>query len=156
VGGIRNLQGLPGAIFIVDPRKEKIAVAEAIKLEIPIIAIVDTNCDPDEVDYIIPGNDDAIRAVRLITSKMAEAVLEGNQGMQMAAEKEKEEKEAADKAALEEQEEKAAAVSMAEGETEDETEDDEKVDADNTGIIESESTMETGTIEEAVKEEESK
>lgn len=89
VGGIRDLQGLPGAVFIVDPRKERIAVAEAMKLEIPIVAIVDTNCDPDEVDYIIPGNDDAIRAVRLITSKMAEAVLEGKQGMQMAEEKEK-------------------------------------------------------------------
>jgi len=88
LGGIRHMRDIPAAIFIVDPRKEKIAVAEARKLEIPIVAIVDTNCDPDEVDYIIPGNDDAIRAVRLITSKMAEAVLEGKQGKQMAAEKE--------------------------------------------------------------------
>jgi len=88
LGGIRHMRDTPAAIFIVDPRKEKIAVAEARKLEIPIVAIVDTNCDPDEVDYIIPGNDDAIRAVRLITSKMAEAVLEGKQGKQMADEKE--------------------------------------------------------------------
>ncbi len=90
VGGIRDLKELPGAVFIVDPRKERIAVAEAMKLEIPIVAIVDTNCDPDEIDYIIPGNDDAIRAVRLITSKMADAVLEGKQGLQMAEEKERE------------------------------------------------------------------
>ena len=88
LGGIRHMRDIPAAIFIVDPRKEKIAVAEARKLEIPIVAIVDTNCDPDEIDYIIPGNDDAIRAVRLITSKMAEAVLEGKQGKQMADEKE--------------------------------------------------------------------
>ena len=70
----------PAAIFIVDPRKEKIAVAEAHKLGIPIIAIVDTNCDPDEVDYVIPGNDDAIRAVRLISGAMADAIIEGKQG----------------------------------------------------------------------------
>lgn len=105
VGGIRELGGLPGAIFVVDPRKERIAVAEALKLEIPIVAIVDTNCDPDEIDYIIPGNDDAIRAVRLITSKIAEAVLEAKQGLQMAAEKEaaeaEEAAEAAEKAAAE-------------------------------------------------------
>ena len=84
LGGIRYMKNTPSVIFIVDPRKEKIAVAEARKLEIPIVAIVDTNCDPDEIDYVIPGNDDAIRAVRLITSKMAEAVLEGKQGKQMA------------------------------------------------------------------------
>lgn len=78
------MKDIPSAVFIVDPRKEKIAVAEARKLEIPIVAIVDTNCDPDEADYVIPGNDDAIRAVRLITSKIAEAVLEGKQGKQMA------------------------------------------------------------------------
>ncbi len=84
LGGIRNMKDLPSAVFIVDPRKEKIAVAEARKLEIPIIAIVDTNCDPDEIDYIIPGNDDAIRAVKLITSKISEAVLEGKQGFQEA------------------------------------------------------------------------
>ena len=77
---------LPQAVFIVDPRKERIAIQEARKLQIPIIAIVDTNCDPDEVDYIIPGNDDAIRAVRLLTEKMADAVIEGRQGEQMEAE----------------------------------------------------------------------
>ncbi|SFG50113.1 small subunit ribosomal protein S2 [Desulfotomaculum arcticum] len=84
LGGIKDMRKLPQAIFIIDPRKERIAVAEGRKLGIPIIAIVDTNCDPDEVDYIIPGNDDAIRAVKLLTSKMAEAVLEGKQGEQMA------------------------------------------------------------------------
>jgi small subunit ribosomal protein S2 len=86
LGGIKNMTSLPDALFIVDPRKEKIAVSEAKKLKIPIIAIVDTNCDPDEVDYVIPGNDDAIRAVKLITEKIADAVLEGKQGVQMAAE----------------------------------------------------------------------
>lgn len=80
LGGIKDMKNLPGALFIIDPRKERIAVAEARKLGIPIVAIVDTNCDPDEVDYIIPGNDDAIRAVKLLTAKMADAVLEGNQG----------------------------------------------------------------------------
>ena len=75
-------------MFIVDPRKERIAVAEAKKLHIPIIAIVDTNCDPDEIDYVIPGNDDAIRAVKLIASKVADAVLESKQGEQEAAETE--------------------------------------------------------------------
>ncbi len=82
LGGIREMRNLPGALFIVDPRKEHIAVAEARALHIPIVAIVDTNCDPDEVDYIIPGNDDAIRAVKLIAGKMADAVLEGRQGEQ--------------------------------------------------------------------------
>jgi ribosomal protein S2 len=71
---------LPGVLFVVDPRKERIAVAEARKLNIPIVAIVDTNCDPDEIDYVIPGNDDAIRAVKLLTGCMADAVLEGSQG----------------------------------------------------------------------------
>ncbi len=80
LGGIKEMNKLPGALFIVDPRKERIAVAEAKKLNIPIVAIVDTNCDPDEVDYVIPGNDDAIRAVKLLTGKMADAVLEGRQG----------------------------------------------------------------------------
>jgi small subunit ribosomal protein S2 len=91
LGGIRDMQELPGAVFIVDPRKERIAVAEARKLEIPIVSIVDTNCDPDEIDYIIPGNDDAIRAVKLITSKIAEAVLEGKEGLQAAQEEAAEE-----------------------------------------------------------------
>ncbi|NLY11474.1 MAG: 30S ribosomal protein S2 [Firmicutes bacterium] len=80
LGGIREMRGLPGAIFVVDPRKERIAVAEARKLGIPIVGIVDTNCDPDEVDYVIPGNDDAIRAVRLLTACMADAVIEGREG----------------------------------------------------------------------------
>ena len=80
LGGIKHMKKLPAAVFIVDPRKERIAVAEASRLNIPIISIVDTNCDPDEIDYVIPGNDDAIRAVRLITSKMADAVVEGMQG----------------------------------------------------------------------------
>ena len=80
LGGIRDMDKLPDAIFVIDPRKERIAIAEARKLNIPIIGIVDTNCDPDEIDYIIPANDDAIRAVRLLTSKMADAVLEGKQG----------------------------------------------------------------------------
>ncbi|MEG0979917.1 MAG: 30S ribosomal protein S2, partial [Oscillospiraceae bacterium] len=86
MGGITEMKRQPAAMFIVDPRKERIAVAEAKKLGIPIIAIVDTNCDPDEIDYVIPGNDDAIRAVRLITAAMADAVIEGRQGVQAAAE----------------------------------------------------------------------
>ena len=80
IGGIKKMKTLPAALFIVDPKKEKIAVSEARKLHIPIVAIVDTNCDPDEVDYVIPGNDDAIRAVKLIAGAMANAVLEGRQG----------------------------------------------------------------------------
>ncbi len=83
LGGIREMKKLPGALFVVDPRKEHIAVTEARILNIPIVGIVDTNCDPDEIDYIIPGNDDAIRAVKLIAGKMADAVLEGRQGEQM-------------------------------------------------------------------------
>lgn len=84
-GGVKGMRDLPDAIFVVDPRKERIAVSEARRKKIPIVAIVDTNCDPDEVDYIIPGNDDAIRAVKLITSKMADAILEGRQGVQVIA-----------------------------------------------------------------------
>ncbi|MFZ5641116.1 MAG: 30S ribosomal protein S2 [Bacillota bacterium] len=86
LGGIKDMKQLPGALFIIDPRKERIAVAEARKLGIPIVAIVDTNCDPDEIDYVIPGNDDAIRAVKLLTGKMADAVVEGNQGQEEMAE----------------------------------------------------------------------
>jgi small subunit ribosomal protein S2 len=78
------MKTLPGAVFVVDPRKERIAVAEARKLGIPIVAIVDTNCDPDEIDYVIPGNDDAIRAVRLLTSTMASAVVEAREGASFA------------------------------------------------------------------------
>ncbi|TKJ05183.1 30S ribosomal protein S2, partial [Bacillus cereus] len=80
LGGIKDMKGLPSALFVVDPRKERIAVAEARKLHIPIIGIVDTNCDPDEIDHVIPANDDAIRAVKLLTSKMADAILEAKQG----------------------------------------------------------------------------
>ena len=83
LGGIKNMDTLPDAVFIVDPRKEHIAVLEAKKLGIPVIAIVDTNCDPDDADYIIPGNDDAIRAIKLISSVMADAVIEGKQGEQL-------------------------------------------------------------------------
>lgn len=88
LGGIKNMKELPGALFIVDPRKEKIAVSEARRLGIPVVAIVDTNCDPDEVDYVIPGNDDAIRAVKLIAGAMADAIIEGRQGEAGAAEAE--------------------------------------------------------------------
>ncbi len=80
LGGIKDMKKLPGAMFVVDPRKEKIAVAEAKKLGIPVVAIVDTNCDPEEVDYVIPGNDDAIRAVKLIASTISNAIIEGRQG----------------------------------------------------------------------------
>ena len=90
LGGIKTMDKLPGALFIVDPRKERIAVAEAKKLGIPIVAIVDTNCDPDEIDYVIPGNDDAIRAVKLIAGTMADAIIEGRQGAQSAEDAEEE------------------------------------------------------------------
>ncbi|PYZ93118.1 30S ribosomal protein S2 [Salipaludibacillus keqinensis] len=85
LGGIKDMDRLPDALFIIDPRKERIAVAEAHKLNIPIVGIVDTNCDPDEIDYVIPGNDDAIRAVRLLTAKMADAIIEANQGEETTA-----------------------------------------------------------------------
>ena len=84
LGGVKEMKKLPGALFIVDPRKERNAIAEARKLNIPIVAIVDTNCDPDEIDYVIPGNDDAIRAIRLIAGTMANAVIEGRQGESFA------------------------------------------------------------------------
>ncbi len=100
LGGIKTMNKLPGALFIVDPRKEKIAVAEAKKLGIPVVAIVDTNCDPDEIDYVIPGNDDAIRAVKLIAATMADAIMEGRQGESASAavldEKQEGEEEAAE------------------------------------------------------------
>ncbi|MBE6605296.1 MAG: 30S ribosomal protein S2, partial [Ruminococcaceae bacterium] len=83
-GGIKTMESLPSAVFIVDPHKERNAVLEAKKLGIPVIAIVDTNCDPDDADYIIPGNDDAIRAIKLISSVIADAVIEGKQGEQTA------------------------------------------------------------------------
>ncbi|MBI4679926.1 MAG: 30S ribosomal protein S2 [Nitrospirae bacterium] len=92
LSGIKEMSSIPGVIFIVDPKKERIAVAEARKLSIPIVAIVDTNCDPDEIDHVIPGNDDAIRAIKLLTSKMADAVIEGssifNKTVQESVEKE--------------------------------------------------------------------
>ena len=80
LGGVVEMKKLPGALFVVDPRKERNAINEARKLNIPIVAIVDTNCDPDEIDYVIPGNDDAIRAIRLIAATMANAAIEGRQG----------------------------------------------------------------------------
>ncbi len=101
LGGIQDMKKIPGAMFIVDPRKERIAVQEAKKLGIPIIAIVDTNCDPDEIDAVIPGNDDAIRAVKLIAGTIAQAVIEGRQGEQTAPE-------AAEEAQAEETTEEAA------------------------------------------------
>ena len=91
LGGVKEMKKLPGALFVVDSRKEKNAIAEARKLGIPIVAIVDTNCDPDEIDYVIPGNDDAIRAVKLIASTMADAIIEGRQGAQSAEDVEEEE-----------------------------------------------------------------
>jgi len=94
--GIKDMPGIPGAVFIVDPKKERIAIAEAKKLSIPIVAVVDTNCDPDEVDYVIPGNDDAIRAIKLITATMAEAILTGKETAAKAASLE------AEKAAIQE------------------------------------------------------
>ncbi|MGE7621804.1 30S ribosomal protein S2 [Viridibacillus sp. NPDC096237] len=84
LGGIRDMQGIPDVMFVVDPRKERIAVAEARKLNIPLVGIVDTNCDPDEIDYVIPANDDAIRAVKLLTAKMADALIESKQGEEEA------------------------------------------------------------------------
>ncbi len=98
LGGIKEMKKLPGAIFVVDPRKERIVIAEARKLGIPIVAIVDTNCDPDEIDYVIPGNDDAIRAIKLISQTMADAIIEGKQGMDG--------EETSEEAAAEESEEK--------------------------------------------------
>ena len=99
LGGIKEMKKIPGAMFIVDPRKERIAVQEAKKLGIPIIAIVDTNCDPDEIDAVIPGNDDPIRAVKLIANTIAQAVIEGRQGEQTAPEAEAEAEETAEEAA---------------------------------------------------------
>ena len=94
LGGVKEMKKLPGALFVVDSRKEKNAIAEARKLGIPIVAIVDTNCDPDEIDYVIPGNDDAIRAIKLISQTMANAVLEGKQGEQLEVEAKADESEA--------------------------------------------------------------
>ena len=101
LGGIKNMTRIPDAIFVVDPKKERICVQEAHTLGIPLIGICDTNCDPEELDYVIPGNDDAIRAVKLIVSKMADAVIEANQG---ATEEDYYEAEAAEEAAEEAEE----------------------------------------------------
>jgi small subunit ribosomal protein S2 len=105
LGGIKDMERLPAALFVVDTRREHIAVSEAHKLGIPIFAIVDTNCDPDEVDYIIPGNDDAIRAVKLVCSAMADAIIEARQGYQVEPENDEVNTEAADDSAEEETEE---------------------------------------------------
>ena len=96
LGGVKEMKKLPGAMFVVDPRKEKNAIAEARKLGIQVVAIVDTNCDPDEIDYVIPGNDDAIRAIKLISQTMANAVLEGKQGEQLEVAAEEKEEAAAE------------------------------------------------------------
>ncbi|HEB76474.1 MAG TPA: 30S ribosomal protein S2 [Nitrospirae bacterium] len=111
LGGLKEMQTLPGALFVVDPRKERIAVQEARILKIPIVAIVDTNCDPDEIDHVIPGNDDAIRAIKLITSKMATAILEGKEILNKEMEAKAEEARMEEKAAQDEAEEEMAAVS---------------------------------------------
>jgi len=91
LSGIKEMKELPGVVFVIDPRKERIAIAEARKLSIPIVAVVDTNCDPDEVDYVIPGNDDAIRAIKLLSGKMANAVMEGRDVLNKEAEQQAEE-----------------------------------------------------------------
>jgi len=90
LGGIKGMNKLPGLMFVIDPKNEEIAIQEANKLGIPVVAIVDSNCDPDPIDYVIPGNDDAIRAIRLLSSKMADAVIEGNQARNAALQAEKE------------------------------------------------------------------
>ncbi len=111
LSGVKNMGSLPGAVFIIDPKKEAIAVAEAKKLSIPIVALVDTNCDPDDIDYIIPGNDDAIRSIRLLSSRMSDAVNEGKNILNKTEEKAAEEKAIAEKIAEEEQQEKKEDVS---------------------------------------------
>lgn len=93
LGGIKEMKDIPDCLFVIDPRKERIAIAEARKLNIPVVAIVDTNCDPDEVDVVIPGNDDAIRAVKLLTGKMADAIIEANSGQDEVVEQEETETE---------------------------------------------------------------
>ncbi len=102
LSGIKEMAGVPDVVFIIDPRKEKIAVAEARKLSIPIVALVDTNCDPDEIDYVIPGNDDAIRAITLMSTKMADAILEGKETLQKAKAEEAEQAEAETKRVMDE------------------------------------------------------
>jgi len=111
LSGIKDMNSFPNAVFIIDPKKERIAVAEARRLAVPVVAVVDTNCDPDDADYVIPGNDDAIRAIKLISSKMAEAVLEGRGILQKKLEDAAEAAAAKEKAAAEEAAEKAEAAS---------------------------------------------
>jgi small subunit ribosomal protein S2 len=101
LSGIKDMKTLPGIIFIIDPKKERIGIAEARKLSIPVVAVVDTNCDPDEVDYVIPGNDDAIRAIKLLTSKIANAIIEGRESLTKAIQQEAEKAQAAEKASAE-------------------------------------------------------
>ncbi|MBI5638958.1 MAG: 30S ribosomal protein S2 [Nitrospirae bacterium] len=108
LSGIKDMKGLPGVIFIIDPKKERIGIAEARKLSIPIVAVVDTNCDPDEIDYVIPGNDDAIRAIKLLTGKIASAVLEGRDAIAKEAQQE------AEKAQIEEKVKTEAVQEVAE------------------------------------------
>ncbi|HDH00757.1 MAG TPA: 30S ribosomal protein S2 [Nitrospirae bacterium] len=129
LSGIKEMGTLPGVVYVVDPKREAIAVAEARKLQIPVVAIVDTNCDPDEIDYIIPGNDDAIRAIRLMSSRIADAVIEGksirDKALQELAEKEAAEKkaaedEAAEKLAIEEKKAEEAEVAEVEQEIKEE------------------------------------
>lgn len=105
LSGIKPMKGLPGVMFVIDPKKERIAIAEARKLSIPIVAVVDTNCDPDEVDYVIPGNDDAIRAIKLLTSKIANAVVEGRAALSKATQQEAEKAQVAEKIEAEEAQE---------------------------------------------------
>lgn len=116
LGGIKEMNGLPGVIFIVDPKKERIAVAEAKKLSIPVVAIVDTNCDPDEVDFVIPGNDDAIRAIKLIASKIADAMIEGKEAASKIIEAEAEKAMIEEKIASEEAPETEERISKTEEE----------------------------------------
>ena len=121
MGGIKNMNKLPGALFVVDPRKERIAVLEAKKLGIPVVAIVDTNCDPDDIDYVIPGNDDAIRAVKLIAGALADAIIEGRQGEQNTADDSEEDAEKTEETAAEEADEESVEEAVEES-TEEATE----------------------------------
>lgn len=157
LSGIRNMKKLPDAVYVVDPRKEKIAVAEARKLDIPVIAIVDTNCDPDEIDYLIPGNDDAIRAVKLITSVMADAVLEGKQIIEASeesegveADSEKEVMQIQTEVFFEETAEPAAETHSAEETAGETAEEKEQVSADieEEEVIEKEITVDAGSDDE--------
>lgn len=131
LGGIRGMNGLPDIVYITDPRKESIAVSEARKLNIPIVSILDTNCDPDLIDYIIPGNDDAIRAVKLITKVMADAVIEGQQGQQVQQEVEEEE-------TLEVEKTEEEAADEVEKKVEEEKEEKEEVESEKETVTTSE------------------